>query len=102
MLETVGILHWLKVLTDYITELAEHRDHVSLLFCTPAAKYHLPVCATMVHPLATSGKKEAVITELKDALLDFFVWIDQTRENYLHRLIMVGRDGLTYGMLLKK
>jgi len=33
-LETVGILHWLKVLTDYIPELAELQDHVSLLFCT--------------------------------------------------------------------
>jgi hypothetical protein len=103
-LETVGILHWLKVLTDYIPELAELRDHVSLLFRTRAAKHRLPVCATKVHPLATSGKNEVVITELKDALLDFFAQIGQTREDYLRRLIMVGGDGLTYEkmLLLKK
>ena len=103
-LETVGILHWLKVLTDYIPELAKHKTHVSMLFRTRAAKHRLPVHATKVHPLATSGKNEVVIGELKDALLDFFAQIGQTREDYLCHLIMVGGDGLTYEkmLLLKK
>jgi len=73
-------------------------------FCTQAVKHWLPVCATNVHPLATSRKNEVVITELKDALLDFFAQIGQMRENYLCRHIMVGGDGLTYEkmLLLKK
>jgi hypothetical protein len=58
---------------------------------------------TKVHPLATSRKNEVIITELKDALLDFFTQIGQTSEDYLCRLIMVSGDGLTYEkMLLKK
>ena len=95
-LETVGILHWLRVLTDYVPELVEYKYQVSLLFCTRAAKHRIPARATKVHPLATSGKNEVVTTDLKDALLNFFAQIGQTRQNYIRRLIMVGGDGLTY------
>jgi len=103
-LETVGILHWLKNLCDFVPELAHHKSYISILFRTRAAKHRLPVRATKVHPLATSGKNEVVITELKDALLDFFAQIGQTRDDHLRRLIMVGGDGLTYEKihLLKK
>jgi len=103
-LEMVGILHWLKVLTDYVPELTDYKSHVSMLFRTRAAKHQLPIQATKVHPLATSGKNEVIITDLKDALLDFFAQIGQTREDHLRRLIMVGSDGLTYEkiLLLKK
>jgi len=74
-LETVGVLHWLKVLTDYIPELESYRTHVSLLFRTRAPKHRIPARKTEVYPLATSGKNETVTTELKDALLDFFAQI---------------------------
>jgi hypothetical protein len=45
-----------------------------------------------------------VTVELRDALLDFFEQIGQTRDDHLRRLIMVGGDGLTYEkiLLLKK
>jgi hypothetical protein len=99
-LETVGVLHWMKVLTDYIPELAIYRSFISLLFRTRGAKHRVPLCKTKVHPLATSGKNEVVTVELKDALLDFFAQIGQTREDYLPRLLPVGGDGLTYEKIL--
>src|SRR5882762_5858429 len=103
-LETVGILHWLKNLCEFIPKLADYKSHVSTLFRTRAAKHQLPICTTKAHPLVTSGKNETITTELKDALLDFFEQIGQTRDSYLHRLIMIGRDSLTYEkiLLLKK
>jgi hypothetical protein len=99
-LETVGILHWLKVLTDYVPELVEYKSQVLLLFHTHAAKHRISVHATKVHPLATSGKNKVVTTDLKDALLDFFTQIGQTRQDYIPRLIMVGGNGLTYEKML--
>lgn len=100
-LEVIGILHWLRTLTSMVPEAAEHKSHVSLLFRTRAAKHCIPAEATQVHPLATSGKNETVTTELKDALLDFFEQLGQTRENYMRRLMLVGGDGLTYEKIIQ-
>jgi len=100
-LETVGVLHWLRTLTDYIPELAKYKSHVSLLFQTRAAKHRLPTRATKVHPLATSGKNETITTEFKDGLLDFFSQIGQTQDDHLRRLVLVGGDGLTYELMLR-
>jgi hypothetical protein len=99
-LETVGILHWLRNLCEFVPELADYKSHVSMLFRTRGAKHQLPIRATTVHPLATSGNNETVTVELKDALLDFFEQIGQTRDDHLRRLIMVGGDGLTYEKIL--
>lgn len=102
----MGILHWLCTLRlcKYILQLTEYKAHVSLLFRTCAAKHQLPVRATKVHPLATSGKNKVVTTELKDTFLDFFAQIGQTWEDHLRQLIMAGGDGLMYEkmLLLKK
>lgn len=57
-LETVGILHWIRTLCEYVPELAAHKSHVSLLFRTRAAKHQLPVRETKVHPLATSYQRK--------------------------------------------
>lgn len=103
-LETIGILHWLKTLCDFVPELACYRKHISILFRTRAAKHQLPIHATKAHPLATSGKNEVIITEFKDAVLDFWEQIGHTRWDYLRRLMLMGGDGLTYEkmLLLKK
>lgn len=69
-IETVSTLHWLRVLVHYIPALSKWREHVSMLFRTRASKLPLPAQATIVHPLASSGKNETVTTELKDALVD--------------------------------
>jgi len=54
-LETVGILHWLKVLTDYVPELAEHRDHVSLLFLYPSCQ---TLTSGLCHKCSSFGYKQ--------------------------------------------
>jgi hypothetical protein len=99
-IETVSVLHWLRVLTLYVPELSKWKEHISMLFRTRAAKIPLPGQATVVHPLATSGKNETVTTELKDALLDFFSQMGQKQGDYLRRLILVGGDGLTYEKMI--
>jgi hypothetical protein len=95
-LERVGILHWLWTLVSTIPVLAKHRSHVSLLFRTHAVKHCVPAHPTMVHSLATSSKNETVTTELKDALLDFFNQVGHSHDDYMHQLLLVGGDGLTY------
>jgi hypothetical protein len=99
-LETISILHWLRVLVHYIPALSKWKEHISMLFRTRAAKLPLPAEATIVHPLASSGKNETVTTELKDGLLDFFAQMGQAQGNYLRRLMLVGGDGLTYEKML--
>jgi Family of unknown function (DUF6589) len=98
-LETISILQWLRVLTQYIPELAKWKSQVSLLYRTRAAKLPMPPHATKVHPLATSGKNEQVTTELKDGLVDFLGQAGQSSDNYNRRLMLVGGDGLTYERL---
>ncbi|KAM6491593.1 hypothetical protein JOM56_012985 [Amanita muscaria] len=99
-IETVSMLHWLRVLVHYIPALSKWREHVSMLFRTRASKLPLPAQATIVHPLASSGKNETVTTELKDALVDFFAQMGQSPGDYHRRLILVGGDGLTYEKML--
>jgi len=100
-LERVGILQWITTLVHYVPALSHLRSQVTTLYRTQAAKLPLPVNATKVHPLATSGKNETVTTELKDAMVDFFAQIGQQEDDYLPRLILAGGDGLTYEKLLQ-
>ena len=86
-LETIGVLHWMKVLTDYIPELTIYRSFISLLLRTRGAKHRVPLWKTKVHPLAMSGKNEVVMVKLKDTLLDFFAQIGQMHEDYLPHLL---------------
>jgi len=76
-LETIGFLHWLRNLCEFVPELSDYKSHVSTLFHTCGAKHQLPVHATTVHPLVMSRMNETITTELKDALLDFFRQIGQ-------------------------
>jgi hypothetical protein len=100
-LQTIGVLQWLRTLMHYVPELEKWKTHISLLYRTRASKLPLPARPTKVHPLAASGKKETVTTELKDALVDFFGQMGQKEGDYVRRLIMVGGDGLTYEKLLQ-
>ena len=100
-IDAVGILQWLRVLTNYIPELQEWKKEVSMLYCMRGKKLHLPEQATKIHPLVSSGKKETVTTELKDALVDFLGQLGQNQGDYLRRLVPVGGDGLTYEKMLQ-
>jgi hypothetical protein len=103
-IETIGTLQILRTLADHIPELAYLKPWILILYRTRASKQPLPVRKTKIHPLATSGKSETIITELKDAFLDFYAQTGQTDGNYLKRLMLAGGDGLTYNqmLLLKK
>ena len=100
-LERVGILQWVTTLVHYVPALSHLRSQVATLYRTQTARLPLPVNATKVHPLATSGKNETVTTELKDAMVDFFAQIGQREDDYLPRLILASGDGLTYEKLLQ-
>ncbi|KAJ7620923.1 hypothetical protein B0H17DRAFT_1151872, partial [Mycena rosella] len=53
------------------------------------AKIMMPSGQAIVHPLACSGKKQTITTELKDGMLDFFQQIGQTPDAYLKRKLPV-------------
>ncbi|KAF7966047.1 hypothetical protein HWV62_40274 [Athelia sp. TMB] len=76
--------------------LAHHKWNITILFRTRGAKHHIPLQKTKAYPLATSGKNEVVITELKDACFDFLEQLGQTKERHIPRPIFMGGDGLTY------
>lgn len=99
-IETVCVLQWLYVLVHHIPELAHMKPHVSMLYRTRAAKQPLPVQATKTRPLAASGMNETINTELKEALVDFFGQVGQSKDDFLRRLFAVGGDGLTYEKFL--
>ncbi|THH26734.1 hypothetical protein EUX98_g7456 [Antrodiella citrinella] len=98
--ETVGMLQWLRVLTNYVPALQPYKEHISMLYRTRGAKQQLPICATTIHPLATCQKNETIITELKDAIVDFLDQTGQTSEEHHKRLILFHGDGLSYNVLL--
>ncbi|KAF6749148.1 hypothetical protein DFP72DRAFT_1014734 [Ephemerocybe angulata] len=100
-LETVFVLHWLRVLSHYIPQLHAMRSEVSERFRTRAAKIRMDPKPNTIHPLSTSGKNETITTELNDGLMDFLAQIGQQENDYLKRLILVGGDGLTYQKLLE-
>ncbi|KAH7905521.1 hypothetical protein BJ138DRAFT_1130454 [Hygrophoropsis aurantiaca] len=95
-LDTVFSLQWLLTLVNYVPALTYLKTHISMLYRTRTAKLKLPVRASNVHPLATSGKNETVTTELKDALLDFMEQTGQSPDDYQRRLMLMCGDGLTY------
>ncbi|KAL1943190.1 hypothetical protein VTO73DRAFT_4265 [Trametes versicolor] len=99
--ETVGVLHWLRILVNHIPELARYKESVSLWFRTRAAKQRLPEKPAPVHPLATSGKNETITTELKDGLVDFLEQCGQEPADYHRRLILCGGDGLTFEKMVQ-
>ncbi|KAJ8509453.1 hypothetical protein ONZ45_g8391 [Pleurotus djamor] len=92
----IGILQWLGALTKYIPELNHLQTEVSLRYRTRCQKMILPTEKSRIHPLACSGKNEANISELKDALLDFLDQLGQTTDSHDNRLWLGCGDGLSY------
>lgn len=60
----------------------------------------MPVCRSKIHPLATSGKNEALISGLKDGLLDFLEQLGQKEDDYDLCLWFGGGDGMSYNNML--
>ena len=99
-IRTVGALHWLQILTVYVPQLEKYKGRIRAMFRTePPATMQLDkdgVHRTIIHPLATSGKSETAVRELKDGLVDFLEQVGQMPDNYQQRIILAGGDGLTF------
>jgi len=100
-LDKVMSLHWLLILANYVPALTHIKKDILTSFRTTAAKLRLPVKASLIHPLATSGRNETVTTELKDALFNFLEQTGQTEDDYQKRLTLFSGDGLTYEKIIQ-
>ncbi|KAJ7786934.1 hypothetical protein B0H13DRAFT_1936760, partial [Mycena leptocephala] len=81
-LRQVGILQFIEAIATYIPAGSIYRKEVLLRYRTRCQIRQLPLEADDINPLACSGKNEAYIPELKDAMLDFLHQIDQTEEDF--------------------
>ncbi|KAJ7444410.1 hypothetical protein B0H11DRAFT_1616710, partial [Mycena galericulata] len=70
-IKNIGILQFIESLTNYIPHASVYKKELYLRYRTRVAKLSVPSGKNDIFPLATSGKNEASITELKDGLLDF-------------------------------
>ncbi|RDB30543.1 hypothetical protein Hypma_007322 [Hypsizygus marmoreus] len=100
-IECVGQTHWLGALVNSVPQLAFMKRNVSHRFRTQCARLRIPVHATKVHPMASSGKKETISTELKDALVDFLSQMGSKARQYVRKLVLVGGDGMTYEKVIQ-
>jgi hypothetical protein len=98
--DTTGYLQWLEVLVRCIKPLHHFKDEVSGRY-RATAKLTIPLEKAVVYPLAASGKKETIPSELKDGLLDFLAQLGQVPTDYIHRKLIIGGDGLSYAMVLQ-
>ncbi|KAF4596165.1 hypothetical protein EYR40_008153 [Pleurotus pulmonarius] len=103
-LRNIGILQWLGALVKYIPELSHLQDDVALRYRTRCSKLPMAPEKTDIRPLASSGKNEAVISELKDAFIDFLAQLGQEEGDYKDRVWLAGGDGMSFNNmhLLKK
>ncbi|KAH9915098.1 uncharacterized protein B0H18DRAFT_1125064 [Fomitopsis serialis] len=97
--DTVSALQWLQTLVYSIPQLDCHKSALEKLNKTEGAKLRVPKQKTALHPLATTRKNENIMTELRDALVDFMEQVGQDEENYQQRLLFIGGDGLTFERL---
>ncbi|KAJ7806195.1 hypothetical protein B0H14DRAFT_2255004, partial [Mycena olivaceomarginata] len=95
-IKTIGILQFLEALSHYIPEASVYKADIYIRYQTRASKLQAPVEKTPISPLATSGKNEASIAELKDAMVDFLEQIGQTEDDYDPQLFLAGGDGMSY------
>jgi hypothetical protein len=99
-LRTIGFLQFLSALAAYTPELEFLKSEIHLRYRTRCQKYQLDLDHSDINTLACSGKNEAIIPELKDALLDFENQIGQTETDYDPKLWWAGGDGMSYNNML--
>jgi hypothetical protein len=99
-IKQVGILQFLESLANYIPDASIYKEEIQLRYRTCVAKLQAEIIASPISPLATSGKNEASIAELKDAFLDFFEQLGLTEGDYDFRLLFGGGDGMSYNNML--
>ncbi|KAJ7767930.1 hypothetical protein DFH07DRAFT_769449 [Mycena maculata] len=85
--DLTGTLHVLDVLVRCMPSLKPLRKEISMRF-SATAKLSAPSGQAIVHPLACSGKKETILTELKDGMHQENPKVQNTR-NYQQLFIIV-------------
>jgi hypothetical protein len=100
-IEQVCVLQWINGLVQHIPELSHLQTQVSFIYKHHVSKLKLEDKPTKLHPLASSGQNETIMTEFKMALEDLFKQTDQTMESFKARIFPVGGDGLTYEKMIQ-
>lgn len=101
-LVTVGALQWLRALVNYVPQLSHLKAAVQELYKVDGKKHRIPGDRkTVIHPLGTSSKNETIVTELKEALIDFLDQIGQTESEHNRRVVLIGGDGMTFEKILQ-
>ncbi|KAF7797543.1 hypothetical protein EIP86_008743 [Pleurotus ostreatoroseus] len=92
----MGELQWLETIVVYIPRLNKYRSDLAKVRKTEGAKMRVEVHRTVVHPLGTVAKNEAITVELRDALLDFLAQMG-IKDGYVkRRIVFVGGDGMSF------
>ncbi|KAJ6506522.1 hypothetical protein C8R45DRAFT_816656 [Mycena sanguinolenta] len=95
-LREVGILQFISALSTYVPDASIYKAEIQLRYNTRCKKRQLPLAKDDLNPLAHSGKNEAYIPELKDALIDFLRQLGQKEDDYDPRLWFLGGDGMSF------
>ncbi|KAJ7703574.1 hypothetical protein B0H17DRAFT_912268, partial [Mycena rosella] len=99
-LREIGIPQFLQALATYVPEAEIYKAEIALRYRTRCKKRQVTLGQSDINTLASSGKNEAYIPELKDALLDFKNQIGQTEADFDNRLWFCGGDGMSYNNML--
>ncbi|KZV82996.1 hypothetical protein EXIGLDRAFT_843302 [Exidia glandulosa HHB12029] len=101
---TVRALHWLQVIVEYVPQLSIFRAEVERMFRELAAKAPSagPLRKTNVISLRSNAADLSFTTGVVKAVDDFLVTqLEQTKDNWNRRVVIVGGDGATYEGLLR-
>ncbi|KAJ7699248.1 hypothetical protein B0H17DRAFT_1256751 [Mycena rosella] len=93
-IKNIGILQFLESLSNYIPEAAVYKREIYIRYRTRVSKLQVPPGKADISTLATSGKNEASIAELKDGFLDFLEQLGQKDGDYDFRLFELLRPVL--------
>jgi len=99
----VQVLHWARVLINYIPELNFLSSEISARFhSSPIALHHMREGQkTVVHPLGTNAEREIETQGMAQALLDFNEQMGVGPEAANKVLSWVRGDGTSYATILQ-
>ncbi|KAJ3559455.1 hypothetical protein NM688_g327 [Phlebia brevispora] len=93
----MGELQWLETVVNIVPQLRRYKPRLAEIRRTEGAKLRVPVHRTVVHPLGTVAKNEAVTVELRDALLDFLAQMGiKEGGGHKRQVVYVGGDGMSF------
>ncbi|KAJ7108021.1 hypothetical protein C8R43DRAFT_1140157 [Mycena crocata] len=99
-IKNVAILQFIEALTNYVPHATAYKKDLYIRYRTRVGKLEIPLEPMEIHTLATSGKNETSITELRDGLLDFLKQMGLVEGDYDFELWFGGGDGLSYHNML--